>query len=102
MVTCRRWCRVTIVGPDGQTLASALLSGPGAPDLLAVDAVSRLSLVAHGAGATVRVTETCPELGELLDLAGLAVEVDRQTEEGEDALEVEQGEEEAQPGDLAL
>ena len=102
MGSCRRWCRVTILGPDGEPLASALLSGPGAPGLLAVDAVGRLSLLARQARATVRVTEVCPELGELLELAGLGVEVERQAEEGEDALEVEQGEEEAHAGDLPV
>ena len=100
MGSCRRWGRVTIVDPEGMPLASALLSGPGAPGLLAVDAVARLSLVARQAGATARVTEVCPELDDLLVLAGLGVEVERQAEEGEDALEVEQGEEEAHPGDL--
>ena len=102
MANCRRWCRVTILGRDGQALASAVLSGPGAPDLLAVDAVGRLALVARRASATVRVSETCPELGELLELAGLGLEVEGQPEEGEDPLEVEQGQEEAHPGDPAL
>ena len=101
MGSCRRWCRVTIVGPDGETLATAVLSGPGTADLLAVDAVGRLAVVARRADATARVSEVSPELADLLELAALGVEVEGQAEEGEDPLEVVQGQEEAQPGDLA-
>lgn len=83
-------------------LATAVLSGPGAPGVLAVDAVGRLALVARQAGATVRVSEACPEIGELIDLAGLGVEVEGQPEGGEEPLHVEHVQEEAHPGDLPL
>lgn len=91
-----------MVGRDGEPIATALLSGPGPADLLAVDAVGRLAMVARRVRATTRVSEVCPELGELLELAALGVEVEGQAEEGEDALEVHEGEEEAHLGDLPL
>ena len=100
MGSCR-WCRVTIVGSDGEELATAVLSGPGAADLLAVDAVGRLAVAARRVDATARVSEVSAELAHLLELAALGVEVEGQSEEGEDALEVVEGQEEAQPGDLA-
>jgi hypothetical protein len=85
---------------DGEALVSAVLSGSGAPGVLVVDVVGRLALVAQRAGCAVRVSELCPELGELLDLAGLGVEVEGHAEVREQPLGVEQVKEEAHPGDL--
>ena len=98
----RGWCRVTIVGPDGELLVSAALSGPGAPDVLAVDTVGRLALVAKRVGATIRVVDVAPGLGELLELAALGVEVEREAEAREEAFGVEHGEEEAHGPDPPL
>lgn len=108
------WCRVTVRGADGSPKASWSMEGTGPPDLAAVDAIARLKLVAGRAGGTVILDAVCPAMHDLLVLAGLtgagptragpAVagllrEVDGQPEEGEQAIGVEQIEEEAERGD---
>ncbi len=95
-----RWCHVTILGEDGEALVNVVLSGPGTPGVLVVDVVGRLTLVAQRAGCAVHVSELCPELRDLLDLAGLGVEVEGQAEVREEPLGVEQVKKEAHPGDL--
>ena len=52
-----------------ETVATVRIDGD-VPGLFVVDAVARLTLCARRLGWEVRVTD--PELGELLDLAGLA------------------------------
>ena len=96
-----RWCRLSVTGPDGRVLAGAVLQGTGAPDLAVVDDVARAALWARRVGATVVLSDVVPELAELLDLAGLGVEVRREPEGGEQALLVEEGEEEGHPPDAA-
>lgn len=95
----QHWARVVIADPDGRLLISADLSGPGSPDLLAVDAVARLALSARQARATIRVTEVAEGLEALLDLAGLSLEVEREPEAREEPLGVEHREEEVHRGD---
>jgi hypothetical protein len=50
-------------------------------DLRTIDYLARLQLVAKAAGCEVRLSDLCPRVRELLDLAGLAdwvwVEVER-------------------------
>ena len=65
------WCRVTMVGPDGVALASALLEGPVAPDMDVVDDVARLALLAKRLGGDVLLTEVSRDLRALLELTGL-------------------------------
>jgi hypothetical protein len=65
-----------------------------------VNLVARLALGARRAGRRLVLVEVSAELAELLDLAGLPVEVQRQAERGEEALRVEGVEEEVEPGDL--
>jgi hypothetical protein len=100
MATVEQWCRVTVVGRDGAVLARGVLGGPGAPDLSGVDRVARLSLLAGRLGGGIVLAEVAPELRALLELCGLRVEVEGQAERGEQALGVEEGQEEAHPGDL--
>jgi len=95
------WCRVTITDADGRVLARRTLSGTAAPGLDAVDEVARLALLAVRMGAAVTLADVSPDLRELLDLAGLGnetaglrVKVEWQAEGGEQALVVEEGEEE--------
>ncbi len=82
------------------------LPGHGAPGLDAVDDVGRLALAVGRLGLTLVLSDVTPELGHLLDLAGLSnltvlvVEMDRQPEGGEQAVGVEDGQEEVHPGDL--
>ena len=94
-----RWCRLTVTGSDGQVLARVVLEGRGTPDLAVVDDVARAALQAARLGATIRLGEVVPELQELLDLAGLRVEVEGEPEGGEQALRVHEREEELHPGD---
>jgi hypothetical protein len=95
-----RWCRVTVVGPDGTELARYGLEGVGAPDLRAVDAVARAMLAVGRVGGTVVLGEVAPALAALLELAGLGVEVEGQAELGKEPLGVQEGQEERHPGDL--
>jgi hypothetical protein len=85
MVT-ERWCRVTMMGSDGEPIAAGELEGPGAPDLGAVDDLARLALLAKRLDAHLRLAQVTPQLADLLELAGLpelGVEVERQPELGE-------------------
>jgi hypothetical protein len=106
MAAVQLWCRVTVVGVDGAELARCVLEGPGAPDLSAVDDVARLALAAGRLGGAVVLTELSPELRALFELAGLRlgvaglrVEVEGQTEFGEEPVGVQEGQEERHPGD---
>jgi hypothetical protein len=70
------WCRVTMVGPDGVAMVSALLEGPVAPDMGVVDDVARLALLAKRLGGDVLLTEVSRDLRALLELAGLGVQME--------------------------
>jgi hypothetical protein len=81
-----RWCRVTMVGSDGDPIAHGVLEGPGAPDLGTVEDLARLALLAKRLGAHLHLADMTPELVDLLELAGLpglCVEMERQPESGE-------------------
>src|SRR5579875_740803 len=95
--TC--WCRIRLVRPDGTPLPALMVDGIDPPDLATVDHVARTMLAARRLGLGVELTEVAPQLQELLDLVGLAVEVERQPERREQPLGVEQVEEEAHPHD---
>jgi hypothetical protein len=82
MVT-ERWCRVTMVGSDGDPIADGVLEGTSRPGLDAVEDLARLALVAKRLGAHLQLAEVTPELVDLLELAGLRVEMERQPEIGE-------------------
>jgi hypothetical protein len=84
-----RWCRITI-----------FLEGPGAPDLAAVDELAQWRLLCHRLGGRVIVDQLSPEMAELLELAGLGVEVQRQAERREQPIVAQQVEEEGHLGDL--
>ncbi len=77
-----------------------MLRGPGHPDLDAVDAVARLALLAGHLGSHIVLAEVSPELDGLLELAGLRVEVERQSKLREESLGVEEVQEEGHPDDL--
>jgi hypothetical protein len=63
-------------------------------DLTAVDALARLQLAARRRGCTLLLTGTSASLRSLIDLVGLADALpgvlERQAEEGEDGLSVEE------------
>jgi hypothetical protein len=64
------------------------------PDLLTVDVLARLRLVARRRGLDLRLVDVSGELGELLDFVGLrevlGVEADGKPEEREQRLGVEE------------
>ncbi len=93
------WCRVTVTGPDGTTWADSVLEGPGAPDLGAVHDVARHALLAARLGGDIAIIDVSPAMAELLELAGLGVEVQWQTEMGEQTVGIQEGQEEAHPFD---
>ena len=90
------WGRVVVIGVTGTPVATCVLSGPGRPDLSVVDALARCQLAARRLGGSMLLLDVSPELGELLDLAGLRRQVGGQAEGGEELLGVEEG---VQPGD---
>jgi hypothetical protein len=68
---------------DGRPVARWRLTGSGRPGLADVEVLARAHLVARRAGATLLLREPDPQLVELLEfvgLAGLAVEVGRESE----------------------
>jgi hypothetical protein len=75
MTSPQLWCRVTALRPDGSRSASFALEGSGQPDLTAVDEVARLLLHARRLGGTVVLEDVSPRISELLELAGLVVEI---------------------------
>jgi len=121
MAKAELWCRATIVGPGDLELAAFALEGPGDPDVGAVDDVARFVLLAKRLGGRLVLTDLSTKLRLLLDLAGLlaeaaglcvepaglcveevlSVEVERQTELGEEPLGIQEGEEERRGADLA-
>jgi hypothetical protein len=121
MAKAELWCRVTIVGPGDLELGAFALKGPGDPDVGAVDDVARFVLLAKRLGGRLVLTDLSTKLRELLDLAGLpaelagpcvevaglcveevlSVEVERQTELGEEPRGIQEGEEERRGADLA-
>jgi hypothetical protein len=93
MATFERWCRVRLIGPHGDPLGSCEVGGPNGPDLRAVDEVARLTLLTARLGGRIELVDVKPALRELIDLAGLGVEMDRQAKGGKQPLRIEQVEE---------
>jgi hypothetical protein len=98
MSTARPWCRITVLAADGEALTEGLLRGSGCPDLGAIDVIARVALLARRRGGAVVLRDVTAELRALLELAGLRVEVQRQPEGREEALWIEEVEEEGHPG----
>ena len=70
--------------------ATWVLSGPGTPDLGAIDDIARLALGARRRGERLLLHDVSPEMDELVHLSGLPVEVERQPEGREEAFRVEE------------
>ena len=68
------WVHVSFVGPPGTEVVTWILAGPGCPDLSVVDELARLQLSARRVGGEIRLAKVCPELEDLLDLAGIPFE----------------------------
>ncbi len=91
-----------VVDPAGSAVVEHLLVGAGPPGIAEVAIVARLALRARRLGADVVVEEASTEMVQLLELAGLPVEVAGQPEGRKQALGIEEVEEEAQGGDPPL
>ena len=102
MADPRPLCRVRVERVDGSVAVERTLHGFGDPDLDTLDAVARLLLASRRAGDRLVVVDAVPALWELLELAGLPVEVCREPEAGEHLTRVEEVEEEAHLGDAPL
>ncbi|MFD7131343.1 STAS domain-containing protein [Streptomyces sp. NPDC059894] len=89
----------TLLDGTGAAVVVCDVAGLGPPGLPAVDALARLHLTARRAGGRLRLRAPDPALRALLDLVGLRFEVERQTEEGEPAVGVE---EEVETGEAAV
>jgi hypothetical protein len=91
---------VTVVGPDGDKVASGVLRSSGAPDLGAVDGIARLALAAGRLGGAMFLAQVSPALDALLELTGLRVQMEGESESREEPLGVQRGQEERHSGDL--
>jgi hypothetical protein len=109
MVATHHWCRVTLYGAQGDRLAGWDLGGTRPADLSSVDEVARIAWCVGRVGGRVVLTEVSDGLRELLGLAGLpvdgegaplVVEVEGQPELREQPHRLQEGQEQAQPGDL--
>ena len=100
MTAATRWCRVTLVGPGRTEIGRLVLEGPGLPDLGAVETVARLSLMAGRRGGAIVLADVSPHLRQLLEVAGLEVEVEGEAEGGKESFGVEGMQEETHLGDL--
>lgn len=89
-----------VLGPDGGMVTGCVLEGLGLPDLRAVDAVARQALLAARLGGVIALAEVAPAMSELLELAGLRVEVEGQGKIREEPLDPQEGQEGVHPGDL--
>jgi len=98
----QHWCRVVILGPDRTALAGWQLKGPGLPDLSAIEDLAQLALLARRFGGSIIVCEASTPTRELIELAGLGVEMEGQTELGKEPLGVEKRQEETHLGDAPL
>jgi hypothetical protein len=95
------WCRITVRGPDGAVLGGFTLDGACDPDLAAVDDVARVALQAARLGGRITLRDVSPAMRALLDLAGLGVEMEGQSEPAEQPPAVVDREEHGHPDDPA-
>ena len=73
----RCWCRFSLLDGQGSVVAGGVLAGADSPDIDTVNMIARLALMARQTGTTFQLAGACPELLELIELAGLPVEVER-------------------------
>ena len=77
------------VAPPGGSPVQLVLIGPGLPGLGTVDLLARVVVAVRRTGQPT-VVRLSPDLAELVELAGLVVEVGGEPEGGEDPLGVEE------------
>jgi len=86
MVEARLRCVIDVVGPDGNVWATRVLTGTGEPDMGDVEELARIKLSASRVGGRIVLDTVCAHLVELLELAGLPVEMRGKVERREDLL----------------
>lgn len=96
------WCRIRTVDRDGRFRDAGTFGGAAPPDLEAVDRLARRLVTIRRHDERPLLVDVDARLAELLELVGLAdlvVEVQGEAEGREEALRVEEGEEEAHVAD---
>jgi hypothetical protein len=93
------WCRITFFDGSGAAGRSERVTGAGSPDLATVDRIAGRALEAKRAGGRLVLSEVGPEMRDLLRLVALPFELEGQPEGREQALGVEEVEEEGHLGD---
>jgi STAS domain-containing protein len=91
-------CARVAAGEEGALACD--VGGVEDPDMGTVDALARMALTARRLGRRVELRRARPDLRDLLELAGLgglAVEVGRKAEEREEAGDVEEEDDPADP-----
>jgi ABC-type transporter Mla MlaB component len=91
-----------LLDATGAGVVDCDVAGLGPPGLGTVDLLARLQLAARRAGGRIRLRDPAPALHALLDLVGLrfdSVEMEREPEQREPALGVEEA---VEPGDPAV
>ncbi|MDF3298245.1 STAS domain-containing protein [Streptomyces tropicalis] len=86
-----------LLAATGAGLVVCDVGGLGPPGLGAVDLLARLELAARRAGGRIRLRDPDPALHALLALVGLRFETERQPEQGEPPLGVEEAVEAGDP-----
>jgi hypothetical protein len=91
-----QWCRFSLLDDQGSIVAGGVVAGGAKPDLDTVNLIARLALMAKRTGTTFQLVDACPQLLDLLELAGLPVKVSvcqrkpsRLVDRGERAVQVE-------------
>lgn len=86
-----------LLADGGSRVVVCDVTGLGPPGLGHVDLLARLALAARRAGGRIRLRAPDPALCLLLDLTGLRLEAEGQTEQREPALGVEEAVESGDP-----
>lgn len=91
MAAARLRCLIDVVGPDDTVWVTRALTGSGEPDLGDVEELALMKLAATRIGGRIVLDAACPHLVELLELAGLSVEVRGKAEHRKDLLGAQEG-----------
>jgi hypothetical protein len=102
MAAAEVWCEVTMVRARDTQPLNFQLEGAGPPDLETVDRLARLALSVKRRGGGMVLSGISPALREVLELAGLRVEMEGKSEGGEESLGVHEVQEEVHGRDLAF
>jgi anti-anti-sigma regulatory factor len=91
--------RTQLLAGGGANVVVCDAAALATPGLAAVDLLARLELAARRAGGRIRIRNPTPRLRELLQLAGLRLEMERHPEQREPPRRVQEA---VEPGDPPL